>query len=77
MNSVTSILARSPNTSEAAVSQRRSFFDAAERFYADARKAAEEGNIDLAATLILRALDQERRAGGVGPQVMQIIKPRS
>jgi hypothetical protein len=26
--------------------------------------------------LILQALDCERRAGGLGPQVLQLIKPR-
>jgi hypothetical protein len=26
--------------------------------------------------LILEALDCERRAGGLGPQVLQLIKPR-
>ena len=41
-----------------------------------AKHAAEEGQIDQSAGLILRALDQERRAGDVGPQVMQLIKPR-
>ncbi|QNJ18391.1 hypothetical protein SynA1825c_00046 [Synechococcus sp. A18-25c] len=37
---------------------------------------AEEGNIAGSAQTILKALDQERRAGSVGPQVMQLIKPR-
>ncbi len=29
-----------------------------------------------AGRLILQALDCERRAGGLGPQVLQLIKPR-
>ena len=37
---------------------------------------AEAGDLKAAATLILKALDQERRAGGIGPQVLQLIKPR-
>ena len=41
-----------------------------------ARVQAEEGNIAGSAQTILKALDQERRAGSVGPQVMQLIKPR-
>lgn len=37
---------------------------------------AESGDLKAAATLILKALDQERRAGVIGPQVLQLIKPR-
>jgi len=42
----------------------------------DARNAAERGDIAASARLILDALDLERRAGGLGPQVLQLIKPR-
>lgn len=42
-----------------------------------AREAAERGQTDAAARLILQALDCERRAGGLGPQVLQLIKPRA
>lgn len=42
-----------------------------------ARKAAERGELATAARKILEALDCERRAGGLGPQVLQLIKPRS
>ena len=41
-----------------------------------AAQAAEQGDIEHAARLILRSLDCERRAGSVGPQVLQLIKPR-
>jgi len=41
-----------------------------------ARISAEAGDISSAAQLILQALDHERRAGGLGPQVLQLIKPR-
>jgi hypothetical protein len=41
-----------------------------------ARLSAEAGDISSAAQLILQALDRERRAGGLGPQVLQLIKPR-
>lgn len=44
---------------------------------AEAERAAEQGDIDLSAQKILAALDCERRAGTVGPQVLQLIKPRS
>ena len=75
--SVTSILARPSNRSvSAVVDQRQSYLDAARRLYGEAQKAASQGNIAESAALILQALDQERRAGGVGPQVMQLIKPR-
>ena len=35
---------------------------------------AEEGDLHSCAGLILKALDKERRAGGVGPQVLHLIK---
>jgi hypothetical protein len=35
------------------------------------------GEVESAAQLILRSLDCERRAGSVGPQVLQLIKPRA
>ncbi|MEB3333573.1 MAG: hypothetical protein VKP70_01165 [Cyanobacteriota bacterium] len=41
-----------------------------------ARLSAEMGDLDTAARLILQGLDCERRAGGLGPQVLQLIKPR-
>jgi len=41
-----------------------------------ARQSAEIGDLATAARLILQALDCERRAGGLGPQVLQLIKPR-
>jgi len=41
-----------------------------------AGRAAEEGDIAQSARLILQALDCERRSGGSGPQVLQLIKPR-
>ncbi len=41
-----------------------------------ARRAALEGELDVSARAILEALDCERRAGGLGLQVLQLIKPR-
>jgi hypothetical protein len=55
---------------------RRQFLDQAHGFNEQARQAADEGDVSGAARLILMALDCERRAGGLGPQVMQVIKPR-
>jgi hypothetical protein len=44
---------------------------------AAAKAAAAGGDIEASARLILQALDCERRAGSVGPQVLQLIKPRA
>ena len=41
-----------------------------------AKESADAGDLTAAARLILQALDCERRAGGLGPQVLQLIKPR-
>ena len=45
-------------------------------FFKNASVYAEEGNLQLCDGLILKALDKERRAGGVGPQVLHLIKTR-
>lgn len=58
-------------------STREQCLELAEQHYEQARLNAEAGQMSEAAQLILKALDQERRAGSVGPQVMQLIKPRS
>jgi hypothetical protein len=42
-----------------------------------AADAAAKGDLSTSARLILESLDCERRAGGLGPQVLQLIKPRS
>ncbi len=36
---------------------------------------AEAGELKTAATLILKALELERKAGSIGPQILQLIKP--
>lgn len=41
-----------------------------------ARQSAEAGDLTTAARFILQSLDCERRAVGLGPQVLQLIKPR-
>lgn len=56
---------------------RQQLLDQATELYARASHAAEEGDVPSSARLILEALDCERRAGGIGPQVLQLIKPRS
>lgn len=55
---------------------RQQLLDRAAQLFDQASGAAEAGNVADAAQLILKALDCERRAGGVGPQVLQLIKPR-
>ena len=60
----------------ASKNKRQAYMKAAMNFFDSASARAEEGDLEIAATLILKALDQERRAGGVGPQVLQLIKPR-
>lgn len=42
-----------------------------------ARAAAERGDMAASARAILAFLDCERRLRGTGPQVIQVIKPRS
>lgn len=56
---------------------RRRFLDQAHQLDQQARDAAERGDLVSSARAILEALDCERRAGGVGPQVLQLIKPRN
>ena len=50
------------------------FLKAAGNYFNAACQQAEAGDLDAAANLILKALDQERRAHGVGLQVLQLIK---
>ena len=56
--------------------QRQTLLSRASELHSRARQAAEQGDIASAARTILEALDCERRAGGLGPQVLQLIKPR-
>ncbi len=53
------------------------YLRSAVNFFDSAIAQAEAGELQSAASLILKALDQERRAGSVGPQVLQLIKPRT
>ncbi len=57
-------------------SKREACLKTAVNFFDSASIQAEAGDIKAAAVLILKALDQERRAGSIGPQVLQLIKPR-
>jgi hypothetical protein len=55
---------------------RQRLLDQASQLFDQASRAADAGDVADSAQLILKALDCERRAGGVGPQVLQLIKPR-
>ena len=57
--------------------KKKAFLQAAVNFFDSASSHAESGDIDAAALLILKALDQERRALVVGPQILHLIKPIS
>ena len=56
---------------------RQQLLDQAGSLFEQASRQAEQGDVAASARLILEALDCERRAGGVGPQVLQLIKPRA
>ena len=66
----------SPIRSHLADGDRDTLLTQASRLQERARLSALAGDITSAAQFILQALDQERRAGGLGPQVLQLIKPR-
>ena len=50
------------------------FLKEALNFFEIASLHASEGDLQTSANHILKALDQERRARGVGPQVLHLIK---
>lgn len=57
--------------------KREAFLKAALNYFDSASSHAEAGDLQAAGSFILKALAQERRADVVGPQVLQLIKPRS
>ncbi len=56
--------------------EKQAFLKEAGYFFKNASEHAYEGDLQTSACLILKALDQERRASGVGPQVLHLIKTR-
>ena len=56
--------------------KKQAFLKEAGYFFKHASVHADEGNLQTSAGLILKALAQERKAGGVGPQVLHLIKAR-
>ena len=56
--------------------KKQAFLKEAVYFFKNASEYADEGDLQSCAGLIFKALDKERRAGGVGPQVLHLIKTR-
>tara|TARA_Y100001968_G_C19212696_1_gene645577 strand:+ start:283 stop:471 length:189 start_codon:yes stop_codon:yes gene_type:complete len=56
--------------------KKQAFLKEAGYFFKNALVQADEGELQLCAGFILKALDKERRASGVGPQVLHLIKTR-
>ncbi len=56
--------------------KKQAFLKEAGCFFQNASEHAKEGDLQTCAGWILKALDKERRAGGVGPQVLHLIKTR-
>ena len=54
--------------------KKQAFLKEAGYFFKNASVHANEGDLQLCASLILKALDKERRASVVGPQVLNLIK---
>ena len=75
--SLSSTLLQRSAIQRASQDQREAFLKKAAELFERAGALAEAGDLSASAALILKGLDQERRAGGVGPQVLQLIKPRS
>tara|TARA_Y100001968_G_scaffold78877_1_gene70156 strand:+ start:385 stop:573 length:189 start_codon:yes stop_codon:yes gene_type:complete len=56
--------------------KKKAFLKEAGYFFKNASEQAHEGDLQTCAGLILKALDKERMASGVGPQVLHLIKSR-
>ena len=54
--------------------KKEAFLKEAFYFFKNASFHADEGDLQSCAVFILKALDKERRALGVGPQVLHLIK---
>ncbi len=74
---LTTVLSKNLNMVQSAPTQKKEHLENADNLFQQARSAAEAGDISSSGSLILKGLEQERRAGTVGPQVLQLIKPRS
>ena len=54
--------------------KKQAFLKEAGYFFKNASDHANEGNLQSCAGLILKALDKERMASIVGPQILHLIK---
>ncbi len=66
---------RKPSIINSSRSKSEAHLKAAVNLFNSASEQAEAGELKSAAVSILKALDQERRAGVIGPQILQLIKP--
>ena len=73
---MTKLFVRSNLRMNAIQVEKQAFLKEAGYFFKNASIRADEGNLQSCAGLILKALDKERRASGVGPQVLHLIKTR-
>ena len=56
--------------------KKQAFLKEAGNFFKNALEHANQGDLQSCAGLILKALDKERKASVVGPQVLHLIKTR-
>ena len=71
------LLNQKPPGANAVGGERDQLQQSIQRHEALAQQAAEAGDLGEAGRAILAALDCERRMAAKGPQVLQLIKPRS
>ena len=72
---MTSTLLRNEARANAPSDKRKACIKAAITLFDSASQQAEAGDLESAGVSILKGLDQERRAGLGGVQVLQLIKP--
>jgi hypothetical protein len=77
MTAIFSTPMRSPSAAPIPDARRGQLQQAIRDHEARAQLAAKQGDLAQAARFILAALDGERRMASTGPQVLQLIKPRS
>ena len=56
--------------------KKQAFLKEAGYFFKNASEHADDGDLQSSAGLILKALEKERRASVIGPQVLHLIKTR-
>ncbi|WP_255141016.1 hypothetical protein [Synechococcus sp. Lug-A] len=71
------VVAKSMAVKAVSHEQRSALLQEISRHESAAKAAAQEGDLAESARCILLLLECERRVGGLGPQVLQLIKPRA